>query len=84
MITAYQVFTGDEDKHGRQTWELLGTYLNKDKAEEHANKIVSETELRGDNLIDEGWEKCGSYRMWMAHGWDYIGICKINKIEITE
>ena len=84
MITAYQVFTGDTDKHGRQTWELLGTYLNKDKAEEHANKIVSETELRGDNLIAEEWAKDDLYRIWMAHGWDNLGICKINKIEITE
>ena len=84
MITAYQVFKGDTDKHDRQIWELLGTYLNKDKAEERADKIVSDTELRGDNLIDEGWAKNDLYRIWMAHGWDYIGICKINKIEITE
>lgn len=84
MITAYQVFKGDNDKHDRQTWELIGTYLNKDKAEELAHKIVNDTPLYGDKLIDEGWGKDESYRVWSANGWDYVGICKIKKIEITE
>jgi hypothetical protein len=31
-MKAYQVFSGEDDKHGNQQWDLQATYLDKDKA----------------------------------------------------
>ncbi len=31
-MKAYQVFEGDTDKHGRQTYNLVATYLDREKA----------------------------------------------------
>ena len=81
-MIAYQVFKGENDKHDRQMWELEATYTSKDRAQQHADKIVSETKLYGSALVDEGWKHNDSYRVYYAHGWDYVGICKIEAIEI--
>ena len=35
-MTIYQVYSGDTDKHGRQTKEYLATYLDKEKAKSDA------------------------------------------------
>ena len=81
-MKAYQVFKGDTDKHDHQTWELMVTYLSKDRALEYANKMVSETKLYGDTLVVGDWKNDSQY--WYAHGWSYIGICRVDEIEITE
>lgn len=37
-MIAYQVYRGEENKHGFQDYELQATYLSKEKALEHAEK----------------------------------------------
>ena len=83
-MKAYQVFKGEENKHGFQEYDLAATYLSKEKALEHAQKIVDETPLYGDKLIDDGWYGDGKYRSWTAQGWSFVCICRIEEIEITE
>jgi hypothetical protein len=83
-MKAYQVHKGDENKHGFQEYELKATYLSKEKALEHAQKIVAETPLYGDKLIESDWFGDGKYKDWTAHGWTYVTICRIEEIEITE
>ena len=83
-MKAYQVFRGEENKHGFQDYELAATYLSKEKALEHAQKIVDETPLNGDILIDDGWYGNGKYKSWTAQGWSFVCICRIEEIEITE
>jgi hypothetical protein len=81
-MKAYQVYRGTENKHGFQEYDLQSTYLSREKALEHAQKIVDETPLYGDTLIDEGW--CGDekFRSWTAHGLTSVCICKIEEIEM--
>lgn len=83
-MIAYQVYTGEDNNWGFQEYELQATYLSEEKALEHAEKIVKQTPLHGDELIDDGWSNDGKYRSWTAHGWTFVCICKIEKIEITE
>lgn len=83
-MKAYQIFRGEENKHGFQDYELVATYLSKEKALEHAQKIVDETPLNGDKLIDDGWYGNGKYKSWTAQGWSFVCICRIEEIEITE
>ena len=83
-MIAYQVYQGSENKHGFQDYELQATYLSEEKALEHAKKIVEQTPLYGDKLVDDGWYGDGKYRSWTAHGWTFVCICRIEKIEITE
>jgi len=87
-MKAYQVYSGEENKHGFQEYELKATYLSKEKALEHAERIVSETPLYGDVLTDSGWITNryvhGEYRNWTAQGWNIVCICRIEEIEIVE
>ena len=84
-MKAYQVYRGEENKHSYQDdYELVATYLSKEKALEHSQKIVDETPLYGDNLIDDGWYGDGKYRSWTAQGWTFVCICRIEEIEIIE
>jgi hypothetical protein len=83
-MKVYQVYRGDENKHGFQEYELKATYLSKEKALEHAQKIVDETPLYGDKLIDGEWYGDGKYKSWIAHGWTFVCICRIEEIEIIE
>ena len=83
-MKAYQVYKGEENKHGFQEYDLQATYLSKEKALEHAQKIVDETPLYGDKLIESEWFEDLKYKDWTAHGWTYVCICKIEEIEIIE
>jgi len=73
VMKAYQVHSGEENKHGFQDYELQATYLS-----------VSETPLYGDVVTDSGWGTNGKYRRWTAHGWNIVCICRIEEIEIVE
>lgn len=78
-MKAYQVYSGDTNKHGFQSYDLKATFFDKQKAEELANDIVA---AYGDNLEETAWVNGGKY--WNSLGWDIVTICKINEIEITE
>jgi hypothetical protein len=83
-MKAYQVFKGDTDKHGRQIYNLVATYLDKDKALQHCKEIANSTPLYGDIL-----EECEFYandkcKSWTAIGWERVDIAQFNEIEITE
>jgi ATP synthase protein I len=41
-MKAYIVQSGELNKHGRQQYDIQATYLSKEKALEHAQKIVNE------------------------------------------
>jgi hypothetical protein len=47
----YQVFSGEENKHGFQVYYLYAVYFDKEKALNHAQQIVNRTPLDGDKLI---------------------------------
>jgi hypothetical protein len=83
-MIAYQVYKGYENKHGFQEYDLEATYLSQDKALEHGLKIVDETPLNGDILIDDDWYEDGKHKSWSAQGWGFVCICRIEQIEIIE
>lgn len=83
-MKAYQVFKGDTNKHGFQEYELVATYLDKERAFVHAEKIANETPLMGDVLEFDGWYGEGKYASWSAIGWDRVIISRLEEIEITE
>ena len=84
-MKAYQVFSGEDDKHGKQQWDLQATYLDKDKALAHCDTIVANQKLYdGDTIEFGGWSKCGKYATWYIHGWEYVGCCRFEEIDITE
>jgi len=89
-MKAYQVFKGYKNKHNHQEWDLVSTYLNKDKALEHCTKLVEIKILDEDEAIKEGGGKHNdTYKVWWIvnespFGWDSTGCCKFEEIEITE
>ena len=83
-MKAYQVFKGDLDKHGRQHYDLVATYLDKKKALDHCEKVAKETPLYGDILEFDGWYGNDKYCSWSAIGWERVTIAQFEEIEITE
>jgi|694.fasta_scaffold37866_3 hypothetical protein len=84
-MKAYQIHKGDIDKHGHVYFELIATYLDKDKAFNHAEIIAKNEPLMHDDLLEfDGWyadSKCAS---WSIVGWDRLTIARFQEIEITE
>ena len=85
-MKAYQVHSGDTNKHGHQDYELQATYLSKDKALEHAPRIVAEVPLYGGDILhEEDWYGPNKqYKSWTIQGWDWICVCRIETIDIIE
>jgi len=84
-MIAYQVFSGDTDKHGRQTYDLQGTYLDKAKALDHCQCIIENDTLKNEYiekhvLLSKETESIS----WTAIGLDIVTVCQMNKITITE
>lgn len=90
-MKAYQVFKGEENKHGFQEYDLQATYLSKEKALEHAQKLVADTLLSDNEHIEEAnWSDNGKYKSWYipdyAWGEVYkrIHICRVEEIDIID
>lgn len=86
-MTIYQVYSGDTDKHGRQTKEYLATYLDKEKAIEHCHEIVNKLKLQGEDIEEGEWGKDSNIErgiIWTAKGWDYVDICYLYERSITQ
>jgi hypothetical protein len=83
-MKAYQVFKGDTDKHGHEYFELIATYIDKDKAFLQAEQIARDTPLMGDVLEFDGWYGDGKFASWSAVGWERITVSRFVEIEITE
>ena len=83
-MKAYQVFQGELDKHGRQRYDLIATYLDKQRAFDHAEKIANETPLHGDLLEFDGWYGDGKYASWSAVGLERVNVATLELIEITD
>jgi hypothetical protein len=76
----YQVYSGEEDKHGFQREYYIATYVSKEKALQHCERIVEETPLYGDKLeeVEGSWGKC-----WDAIGWGRVTICALYEREVN-
>jgi len=76
----YQVYSGEEDKHGNQQEYYIATYVSKEKAMEHCERIVKETPLYGDILeeVEGSWGK-----HWDAIGWSRVTICALYEREVN-
>jgi hypothetical protein len=83
-MKAYQVFKGEQDKHGRQIYDLVATYLDKEKALAHCRQIVESTTLYGDVLEEGEFYGEGKYKSWDAIGWERVTIAQFTEIDITE
>ena len=76
----YQVYSGEEDKHGNQQEYYIATYVSKEKALEHCELVVEGTPLYGDDL-----EKIGGEwgKRWDAIGWGRVTICVLYEREVN-
>ncbi len=84
-MTAYQVYSGDTDKHGRQTYELQATYLDSEKAMEHCQRIIEDATLKNEHIEKHVTLSKETLSIsWNAVGWDIVTVCQMNGITITE
>jgi len=84
-MKAYQVYKGEQDKHGHQQFDLIATYLDKQQALNHAEKIAEETPLYSDTILEfDGWYGKGKYCSWSIRGWEIIIVSQFREIEIIE
>ena len=83
-MKAYQVFSGEQDKHGRQHYDLVATYLNKETALEHCRQIAEDTPLYDDILEEGEWYGNGKGKAWYMVGWERTTIARFEEIEIIE
>jgi hypothetical protein len=75
----YQVYSGEEDKHGFQREYYIATYASKEKAMEHCERIVEGTPLLGD-ILEEVEGEWGKH--WDAIGWSRVTICALYEREV--
>jgi hypothetical protein len=84
-MKAYQVFEGEEDKHGRQIYNLLATYLDKDRALAHCTQIAVNAKLYDGDILEESqFYNINKSKDWDIIGWDRVTIVRFVEIEITE
>jgi len=83
-MKAYQVFKGEQDKHGNQRYDLIATYLDRERALQHCKELAESTPLYGDLLEEGEWYGNGKFKSWDAIGWDRVSIAEFREIEITE
>lgn len=82
-MKAYQVFTGDLNKHGHQYFELDSIYLSKGRALIRCKEIIEAEEFKEEKITMTTLKNRKSI-YWEASGWDIITICKLEEIEIIE
>ena len=83
-MKAYQVFEGEINKHGYQLYNLIATYLDKEKALTHCKQIVESTQLCGDILEEEFYGE-GKFKIWeRVNFWERVTIAKFQQIDIIE
>jgi hypothetical protein len=78
MTKAYQVFKG-EDYLGFTYYEHQATYFNRDQAYEHCKRIVESDEFKDEQITESTID---NKKLWHAHGWEIVTICKLEEIEI--
>lgn len=83
-MKAYQVFKGEQDKHGYQRYNLVATYLDKEKALAHCKQIAESTPLYGDVLEEGEFYGEGKYKSWKAIGLNLVTIAQFQEIIITK
>ena len=83
-MKAYQVFKGELDKHNRQRYDLIATYLDRQRALDHCKQIAEAEPLYGDVLEEGEFHGSGKYKSWDIVGWDRVTIAHFEEIEITE
>jgi hypothetical protein len=83
-MKAYQIFTGDFDKHGRQYYELHSTYFSKERALDKCKELIGADEYKLEQIEESEWYGGGKYKSWDALGWERMTICQFREIEITE
>jgi len=83
-MKAYQVFQGEQDRHGRQQYDLVATYLARERALQHCKELAESIPLYGDLLEEGEWYGNGKFKSWDAIGWDRVSIAEFREIEITE
>lgn len=84
-MKTYQVYEGGTDKHDNQYYNLIATYLDKDKALAHSKQIAESNKYPGDELeygeYDNG--KCLSWSVY--DGFDApVFLAEVREIDITE
>jgi hypothetical protein len=83
-MKAYQVFKGEQDKHGYQRYDLISTYLDRERALAHCKQIAESTPLYGDVLEEEEFYGEGKFKSWVAIGWERVTIAQFEEIDIIE
>ena len=83
-MKAYQVFKGEDDKHGFQRYDLIATYMDREKALAHCKQIAEAEPLYGDILIEGEFYGGGKYKDWDARGWNIVTLARFTEIDIIE
>jgi hypothetical protein len=77
----YQVYSGEEDKHGFQREYYVATYVSKEKALEHCERIVEGNKVGDDEILEEVEGSWGKH--WDAIGWSRVTICALYEREVN-
>ena len=83
-MKAYQVLKGEMDRHGHQRFELIATYLDKERALDHCEWMAKEISLHSDTLEFDGWDIDNKIASWSVREWEVVILSKFQEIEITE
>ncbi len=83
-MEVYQVFKGEIDRNGHQIYDLVATYLDREKALQHCKHIAECTPLYGDILEVNNFDEKSRSKSWDAVGWDRVTIALFQEIDIIE
>ena len=84
-MKAYQVFKGEKDVHGRQQYDLISTYLDRERALAHCKQIAESRLVDSDVFtLEEYFYGKGKFKNWVAIGWERVIIAQFQEIDIIE
>ena len=84
-MKAYQIFTGEYMETGDYThFELVATYLDKERALKHCEELVEKTPLYGEKLIENDFNEITGIKDWDTYGWNISTIVRLKEIDIIE
>lgn len=85
-MKAYQVFKTNFHRVDERRYELVATYLDKQRALDHIEEIAKNVPLKeGETLVDGKWYNGGTYKSWLINGkWTTLTASSVQEIEITE
>jgi hypothetical protein len=78
QMKVYIAYRGDLDKHGKQTFEIIGVFRDESQAHFAVQSTITESGVEVKTITTYGV----TYTVWSTQGWEYIDLGKVETHEL--